>query len=122
MEKLKILLFEDDEDCAFIITRLLSNEYFLSHSDTAEAGLTLAKETVYDLILMDIGLKDVNGMEVVKKLRGMKQYKDTPIVALTAFAMFGDKEKFLKGGCTHYLSKPFLSHELINTVNSALKN
>jgi CheY-like chemotaxis protein len=121
MKKLKILLFEDDEDCAFIITRLLSNDYSLSHSDTAEAGLLLATDTVYDLILMDIGLKDVNGMDVVKKLRSMRQYTSTPIVALTAFAMFGDKEKFLEGGCTHYLSKPFLSHELIDTVNSAFK-
>ncbi|MDD5360905.1 MAG: response regulator [Ignavibacteria bacterium] len=121
MEKLKILLFEDDEDCSFIITRLLSKNFLLDHSDTAEAGLTLAKNTVYDLILMDIGLKDVNGMDIVKKLRSMKHYENTPIVALTAFAMFGDKEKFLEGGCTHYLSKPFLSYELIETVNSALK-
>ena len=67
---------------------------------------------------MDINLGDgLSGLEVTKKIKKLKDYKETPIVAITAFAMEGDKEEFLSAGCTHYLSKPFSKSEFIELFN-----
>ena len=56
---------------------------------------------------MDIGLRGMSGLEAVKKIREISGYENTPMIAVTAYAMEGDKEKFLDGGCTDYISKPF---------------
>lgn len=65
-----------------------------------------------DLILMDISLPKMDGYEVTRRLQGMKDYKDIPIIALTAHAMKGDREKALKAGCCDYISKPINIREL----------
>ena len=70
---------------------------------------------------MDIGLRgDLDGIETARQIRKFDHYKNTPIVALTAYAMEGDREKFLQNGCTHYLAKPFHKSELIRVIESAL--
>ena len=69
---------------------------------------------------MDIGLKGMSGLDAAQEIKKLPGYKDTPIVAVTAYAMVGDKEKFLEGGCTHYISKPFDINEFKNTVTGLL--
>jgi CheY-like chemotaxis protein len=78
----------------------------------------MAKKNSYDVILMDIGLKGMNGLEATQEIKKLKGYEKTPIVAVTAYAMAGDKEKFLEGGCTHYISKPFKIKEFVETIQS----
>jgi len=66
---------------------------------------------------MDIGLKGMDGLQATGEIRKIPGYEKTPIVALTAYAMEGDKERFFNGGCSHYLSKPFSNNELLNLIN-----
>ena len=63
----------------------------------------------------------MDGLAVVKEIRKMNNYKKTPIVALTAFVLYGDKEDFIAAGCTHYLGKPFEMVQLLNLINNIIK-
>ena len=76
----------------------------------------------YTLVFMDINLKSgMDGKEATKKIRVMKDYESTPIIATTAYAMPTDKEEFLAAGCSHYLSKPFSKEEVIELLSQLLK-
>lgn len=118
MEKPQILIVDDDK-ASRDITRLFLRE--LCNIDVAEDGATairMAGEKKYEAILMDIGLgREMSGLEATKKIRKLEGCEEIPVVAVTAYAMKGDKEEFLKAGCTHYLSKPFES----NTIKSLMK-
>lgn len=69
-------------------------------------GVELAISEKPDLILMDIQLPDINGLEAVRRIRALEIDRETPIVALTSYAMPGDREKALAAGCTGYIEKP----------------
>jgi CheY-like chemotaxis protein len=70
---------------------------------------------------MDIDLGfGMNGLEATKRIKSLPQYINTPIIAVTAYALIGDKEKFLAEGCTHYIAKPFTKDELQNLVSQVL--
>ena len=72
---------------------------------------------------MDINLgKGMSGLEAVKLIREMPGYCDTPVIALTAYAMPGDREKFLEAGCSDYIAKPFNKNELYAKLEKLLKN
>jgi two-component system cell cycle response regulator DivK len=75
-----------------------------------------------DLILMDISIPKIDGYEVTKRLKSQVTFKNTPIIALTAHAMKGDREKALEAGCDGYISKPIDIHELPDQIKSYLKN
>ncbi|MGB5895781.1 MAG: response regulator, partial [Ignavibacteriaceae bacterium] len=79
-------------------------------------ALDEVKEQKYDLILMDMQMPVMNGFEATQKIRQLDEYKNTPIVALTAFAMKGDREKCLEAGATDYIPKPIDSQEFIQKV------
>jgi len=69
------------------------------------------------LILMDINLgKSKNGLYATAEIRKLENYRTTPIIAMTAYAMAGDREEFISKGCTGYISKPFEKNQLIETV------
>ena len=68
---------------------------------------------------MDIDLGfGMNGLEVTQKIKELKGYKNIPIIAVTAYAMLGDREKFLSAGCTHYIAKPFDKFALVDLLDS----
>lgn len=74
----------------------------------------------YDIILMDINLGyGMNGVETTKRIRQIAGYEQTIIVAVTAYAMAGDKDIFLDAGCSHYISKPFTKRELLTLIVEA---
>jgi len=75
-----------------------------------------ARKAVYDLILMDMQMPVMNGFEATERIRQMPEYKDTPIIALTAFAMKGDREKCIDAGASDYIPKPIDSIEFIEKV------
>ncbi|GAB4300077.1 MAG: hypothetical protein Kow0098_27080 [Ignavibacteriaceae bacterium] len=117
-----ILLVEDDDINIKTITMFLSGKYIVDNAVDAESALKLADSRQYDLILMDIALKGkINGIELTKALRQKEQYAEVPIIAMTAYAMVGDREVFLNAGCSHYISKPFLRNDLLSLIEDVLK-
>jgi CheY-like chemotaxis protein/nitrogen-specific signal transduction histidine kinase len=117
-DTVKILLVEDYKHSQIIVTRLLKKNDFDSIVvvENGQEALDAVKEQRYDLILMDMQMPVMNGFEATRKIRELTDYKDTPIIALTAFAMKGDREKCLDAGATDYIPKPIDSQEFIQKV------
>jgi CheY-like chemotaxis protein len=119
---IKILLVEDDELNIRMISSFLNGKYHIDEARSGDEALKKVFDNNYDIFLMDIGLKkEMTGLDVTKKLRKMDAYRKTPIVAVTAYALAGDKERILQAGCSHYLSKPFSKKQLINLLESILQ-
>ena len=113
----KILVVEDDSSTRKILKAGLRKICEIDFAKDGETALKLAAKTRYPVILMDIALGyGINGIEATKLIREFPGYKNTPIVALTAFAMIGDEEIFLSQGMTHYLAKPFKILDLRNFI------
>ena len=113
----KILLVENDPVNAEVIGYFVSKEFNTQLVTTGEEALSILESEDYDLILMDINLgQGMNGMQVTQKLRAISKFKDIPIIAITAFAMKGDKEEFLAAGCSDYLAKPFSKADLHSKI------
>ncbi len=113
------LYVEDDYSNRNVVKLYLKNTCIVETAEDGETALQLVAEKKFDLILMDIGFPGgINGMEVVREILKMPEYASTPIIAVTAYAKEEDKTEFLKGGCTHYISKPFDKKELVNLITS----
>ena len=102
----KILIVEDVEMNRDILYQLLEEDYELVAAEDGRQGLEMAAQEKPDLILLDVGLGDLDGLEVARRIRADGALKDTPIIAVTAHAMAGDKEQALGAGCSDYLPKP----------------
>ena len=113
-----ILIVEDDEDNRVYISTILS-QYNFEYAINGYEAIEKAKEKKFEIILMDINLgKGMDGIGVVNEIRKIDFYKKTPIVAMTAFVLEGEREEFLHAGCTHYLGKPFKKQQLLELLNS----
>lgn len=118
-----ILYVEDNPQNMRLVRKMLkTGGYDMIEATDGQSGLEMALEYKPDLILMDINLPDIDGMEVTMRLKANPAMVHTPIVALTANAMFGDRERFTSAGCDGYLAKPVTRNELLNTVAHFLKN
>ena len=117
-----ILLVEDDPVNANVINLFLRNYGSIDHSPTASGALEMINAKKYDVILMDINLKGMSGLDAVKLIRQHEEYREVPVVAVTAYAMAGDRKRFLDNGCTHYLPKPFTKKVIIDLLDSILIN
>jgi CheY-like chemotaxis protein len=117
-DEIKILFAEDYKHSQIIVTRLLKKNGFenVVVVENGEEALNTAKREKFDLILMDMQMPIMNGFEATEKIKELPEYKDTTIIALTAFAMKGDKEKCLEAGATDYIPKPIDSKEFIEKV------
>jgi PAS domain S-box-containing protein len=116
----KILHVEDDMLGRKVVKVLLKKECIVTDVEDGESAIMLAKKQIFDLVLMDINLRGISGIETAQALRTIPGYEKIPIVAVTAYAMVGDKEEFIRNGCTHYLSKPFTKESLIKIILEAL--
>lgn len=117
-EGIKILLAEDYKHSQIIVTRLLKKSNFknvIVVENGEEAVNYVLKEKI-DLILMDMQMPVMNGFEAIERIREIPEYRETPIISVTAFAMKGDREKCLEAGATDYLPKPIDSKEFIEKV------
>ncbi|RPI76303.1 MAG: response regulator [Ignavibacteriales bacterium] len=113
-EKISLLLVEDDDVNAKIILRFLEEEYNTEWVSSGSEAIALASGKNYNGILMDISLKgELDGLTTAERIKKIQGYEASPVIAVTAHAMVGDKEKFLNGGCTHYISKPFSRNDLL---------
>ena len=123
-DTVKILLVEDYKHSQIIVTRLLKKNDFESIVvvENGQEALDAVHQQHYDLILMDMQMPVMNGFEATRRIREIEEYKETPIVALTAFAMKGDREKCLDAGATDYIPKPIDSQEFIQKVKYYTEN
>lgn len=120
-KKINILIVEDDELNIVMVTSFLRGKYEIDSARSGNEALKKSIDNHYDIFLMDIGLKkEMTGLDVTGKLRKMSEYKETPIIALTAYALTGDKERIISAGCSHYLSKPFTKQQLLSSIEKAL--
>ncbi|MBI1239266.1 MAG: response regulator [Alphaproteobacteria bacterium] len=116
-----VLIVEDNELNLKLFHDLLdANGYQTLQTRDGLEALELARTHHPDLILMDIQLPEVSGLEVTKWLKEDEQLKAIPVIAVTAFAMKGDEEKIREGGCEAYLSKPISVARFLDTVRRFL--
>lgn len=110
----KILLVEDDPDISDLVSLALGlDDHEVVAEKTAEEGMVRAVEMSPDLILMDLSLAGTfDGLEATRRLRADPRFDSTPILALTAHAMRGDRERVLAAGCDGHLTKPITDLEL----------
>jgi CheY-like chemotaxis protein len=116
-----ILIADDNEMNLLALEDYLTNAgYALSFADDGEQALQRAQEVKPDLILMDTQMPKMSGVEVTRRLRSDPRFVATPILALTARAMPGDRELCLEAGANDYISKPFLLKDLVKIINEWL--
>ncbi|MCK6614762.1 MAG: PAS domain S-box protein [Ignavibacteriaceae bacterium] len=117
-ERRRILLVENDEMNAAIIQKFLHGKYITEHVWDGESAIEKSRERQYKVILMDINLgKGVDGLAAARGIRNSSLNKNTPVIAMTAYAMQHDRSYFLNGGCTHYIAKPFRQIELLQLLD-----
>ncbi|HEV8049627.1 MAG TPA: response regulator [Thermoplasmata archaeon] len=117
----RILIVEDNPTNLKLASVILTAAGYLTEGavDAEEAAAAIAA-TVPDLILMDLGLPGKDGYEFTRDLRGRAETADVPILAVTSFAMKGDREKAIDAGCSGYLTKPIHRPALLEQVASLL--
>jgi len=117
MTSAQILVVEDNERNMKLFSELLrASGYRTLEATTGERAVELALEHQPDLVLMDIQLPDIDGIEALGRLRADERLATAPVLALTAQAMEGDRERFLAAGFDGYLSKPVDIAEFVSTV------
>ncbi|MDT8446739.1 MAG: response regulator [bacterium] len=116
---MKVLLVEDNESNMLVVRTVLEAKgHEVLWALEAEAGLVLAQENQPDLILMDIQLPTIDGLEATRRLKTDPTTARIPVVALTAYAMPSDKRAALEAGCIDYISKPFQLDPFVKLVES----
>jgi CheY-like chemotaxis protein len=117
----KILLVEDNEmNRDMLSRRLIKKGYEVVMALDGEQALEMASAEAPDLILMDISLPGLDGWEATRRLKAMPETKAIPIIALTAHAMAGDREKCLEAGCNDYDTKPVEFPRLLGKIQGLL--
>jgi len=118
--KTNILFVDDDRDARNLVRAFISKSYNIDFAESSDEAISKVKVKKYDIILMDINLrKGVDGIEVIKDIRKISEYKNAQFIAVTAFAMNNDKEEFLEQGFDDYLAKPFRKDQLIEIISKA---
>jgi CheY-like chemotaxis protein len=117
----RILVVEDNETNMYLIGFILRNNgHEVIEARSGKEGVELAIKERPDLIIMDIQLPDIDGLEATKRIRNSEADGEIPIVALTSYAMTGDREKALEAGCTGYIEKPINPETFIGEIEKYL--
>jgi CheY-like chemotaxis protein len=117
----KILLIEDNEMNRDMLSRRLQRKGFdVAIAVDGRQGVQMAQDAAYDLILMDMSLPEVDGWDATRQLRTAPATKDVPIIALTAHAMSGDRDKAIEAGCDDYDTKPIELERLLGKIQVLL--
>ncbi|MCK9209709.1 MAG: response regulator [Ignavibacteriaceae bacterium] len=120
-EKIKILSVEDNLENRTVITKFLYDSFEVDDAVNAIQAIQKAKSEKYALILMDISLDGaIDGRTAAKEIRKISGYENVPIIAITGYALFADKEQFLREGFNGYLAKPYRKNQLIEIINEHL--
>ena len=123
-EKLgNILIIEDNKDTQTLLKYLLGPDYDLRIVGEFNQAIELAGESIFDLLLIDINLgEERTGVDLLHILRETDPYHEVPMIAITAYAMPGDFQRFINIGFDAYISKPFTRPDLINTIKNFIPN
>jgi two-component system cell cycle response regulator DivK len=117
----KVLIVEDNELNMKLFHDLLDSQgYQTLQTREGLQAMALARQHMPDLILMDIQLPEISGLEVTKWLKDDEELAHIPVIAVTAFAMKGDEERIRQGGCEAYISKPISVMHVLETVRKHL--
>ena len=117
----RILIIEDNEDNLYMIKFILEqNNLSVIYAMTGEEGIETALKEKPDLILMDIQLPDINGLEVTEKIKQLTPDEPIRIVAVSSYAMTGDRQKALDAGCSGYIEKPINPETIMEEINKFL--
>ena len=109
----KIAVVEDNPDNRMLVQAILEDEYELSEYETGADAVEGLPEDPPDLILLDISLPEMDGPEVLRRVRADEDLADIPVIALTAHAMAGDREKYLGMGFNDYVTKPIVDESIL---------
>ncbi len=119
--KQKILVIEDNEQNMYLVNFILEKfGYQVIQARSGDEGIQQAQQQKPDLVLLDIQLPVMDGYAVARELRKMKEMTEIPIVAVTSYAMPGDRENALKAGCSGYIEKPINPETFITEVEHYL--
>lgn len=117
----RILVVEDNRDnMTLIVDVLLSLEYEVIQATDGEQGVEMTGKEIPDLILMDLSLPRMDGWAATRAIKSQPELKHIPIIALTAHAMVGDRERAIEAGCDDYISKPINLQELATKLATYL--
>ncbi|MCX6165096.1 MAG: ATP-binding protein [Ignavibacteriae bacterium] len=117
----KILLIEDNEISIKLTKQFLAKICNMDYTKDPIMAIDMVKKSIYDLILLDINLgHEMDGLQVAQEIKKIMGYENVPIIAVTGYALRGDKERMLKGGCIDYVKKPFEKATLIETIKKNL--
>ncbi len=120
-KKKKILIVEDNIESQLIFKVYLRQKYSIDIAATAEDGIQFLKNNEFDLILLDINLPGrLNGIDVLNEIRLNMKLKDLPVIVITAYALKGDREKFLSIGANNFIPKPVMKETLIEEIGKYL--
>lgn len=118
---MKALIIEDNENNLELISFILQkNGYRTTFAVTGIQGIEMAETEAPDFILLDIQLPDISGTEVLSRLKSMDQVKHIPVIAVTSYAMAGDRQRLLAAGCDGYIEKPIDPMQFIDHIKIAL--
>ena len=109
----RIAVVEDNPDNRLLVQVILESQYQIDEYETGFAALEGLRKQKPDLVLLDISLPEMDGSEVLRRIRADQQLADLPVIALTAHAMAGDREKFLSTGFNEYVTKPIVDESLL---------
>ena len=119
----KILVIEDNEQNMYLVTYILERYNFLViQARNGAEGVALAEKLLPEMILLDIQLPVMDGYTVARELRKINALDKTPIIAITSYAMPGDREQAIKAGCSGYIEKPINPDTFISEINEYLKS
>lgn len=119
MDQKQVLYIEDNFHNRRLVRKILASQgYALIEAEDGKAGLEMVRELKPPLVLLDITLPKMDGLEVLSHIREDEALSRTPVIALTASAMRGDRERFLEAGCDDYISKPIQMQELLHKVKT----
>jgi len=120
--KTKVLIIEDNEQNMYMLTYLLESEnYEIIQAYSGTEGINAAKNNKPDIILLDIQLPEMDGYTVASKLKENEELKNIPIIAVTSYAMPGDREKAIASGAIGYIEKPINPDTFISQMKSFLE-
>jgi CheY-like chemotaxis protein len=109
----RIAVVEDNADNRLLIRAILEDQYLLEEYEEGEAALDGLAAAHADLVLLDISLPGLDGVEVLKRIRANSALRALPVIALTAHAMSGDREKYLNAGFDEYVTKPIVDEVIL---------
>lgn len=120
----KILIVEDDEITQVVLSKYIISDFDFAIASTGEEALVMISKNQFDLIIMDIslGFDGWDGKKTLKFIRRIPNYMNVPIIAQTAHALIGERQKLLAEGFNEYLSKPYNKNELISVINKFINN